>query len=184
MEGIKKQYYKFSPESALIDLQTSFDGLKTTDISSRQTIYGKNILQKVGGKSFFAKFFAQFKEALIILLMVSSAISFYLQDYRGATILAGTLLLNVIIGYIQEAKAEKIMESLKKMLFPIAKVKRDGKLIEEKAENLVPGDIIYIEEGDNVPADIRIIQESELQVNDFSLTGESNPVNKFHHEIA
>ena len=75
------------------------------------------------------------------------------------------------------------MESLKKMLFPIAKVKRNGKLIEEKAEELVPGDIIYIEEGDNVPADIRILQESELQANDFSLTGESNPVNKFTHAI-
>jgi len=76
------------------------------------------------------------------------------------------------------------MESLKKMLFPTAKVKRDGKLIEEKAENLVPGDIIYIEEGDNVPADIRILQESDLQANDFSLTGESNPMNKFTHAIA
>lgn len=75
------------------------------------------------------------------------------------------------------------MESLKKMLFPTAKVKRDGKLIEERAENLVPGDIIYIEEGDNVPADIRILQESDLQANDFSLTGESNPVNKFTHAI-
>jgi len=76
------------------------------------------------------------------------------------------------------------MQSLKKMLFPTAKVKRDGKLIEEKAENLVPGDIIYIEEGDNVPADVRILQESDLQANDFSLTGESNPMNKFTHAIA
>lgn len=75
------------------------------------------------------------------------------------------------------------MESLKKMLFPTAKVKRNGKLVEERAENLVPGDIIYIEEGDNVPADLRILQESELMSNDFSLTGESNPVNKFIHAI-
>lgn len=76
------------------------------------------------------------------------------------------------------------MQSLKKMLFPTAKVKRDGKLIEERAENLVPGDIIYIEEGDNVPADIRLLQDSDLQANDFSLTGESNPMNKFTHAIA
>jgi Ca2+-transporting ATPase len=115
--------------------------------------------------------------------MVSSLISLYLEDYRGAIILGATLLLNVIIGYVQEAKADRIMESLKKMLFPIVKVKRDGKLIETKAENLVPGDIVYIAEGDNVPADIRILEESELQANDFSLTGESNPVNKFTHAI-
>ncbi len=115
--------------------------------------------------------------------MVSDAISLYLQDFRGATILTFIILINAIIGYIQEAKAERIMESLKKMLHPNAKVKRHGKMIEELAEHLVPGDIVYIEEGDSVPADIRILQESELQTNDFSLTGESNPVKKFTHGI-
>ncbi len=180
----KENYYELLPEASLAALQTSFDGLKSEDIVARQKIYGKNMLKQVGGRSFFVKFFSQFKEVLIILLMASALISWYLQDYRGATILWIILLINVIIGYTQEAKAEKIMESLKKMLFPTAKVKRDGKLIEEKAENLVPGDIIYIEEGDNVPADIRILQESDLQANDFSLTGESNPMNKFTHAIA
>jgi P-type Ca2+ transporter type 2C len=179
----KEDYYKLSPEASLAALQTSFDGLKSSDILSRQTIYGKNILKQVGGRSIFIKFFSQFKEVLIILLWASALISRYLQDYRGATILWIILLINVVIWYAQEAKAERIMESLKKMLFPTAKVKRDGKLIEEKAENLVPWDIIYIEEGDNVPADIRILQESELQANDFSLTGESNPMNKFTHGI-
>lgn len=183
MEHNKQEWYKLSCDESLSVLQTSFDGLKTEDVVSRHAIYGKNVLQKIGKNNFFMKFISQFKEALIILLLWSSLLSLYLEDYRWAIILGGTLLLNVIIGYVQEAKADKIMESLKKMLFPVAKVKRDGKLIEEKAENLVPGDIIYIEEGDNVPADIRIIEESELQVNDFSLTGESNPVNKFHHEI-
>ena len=94
------------------------------------------------------------------------------------------ILINAIIGYIQEDKAERIMESLKKMLHPNAKVKRNGKMVEELAEELVPGDIVYIEEGDSIPADMRIIQESEFQTNDFSLTGESNPQNKFTHEIA
>lgn len=183
MEQSKQAWYTLSCEESLSALHSSFDGLKKEEVLARQSIYGKNILQKMGKNNFFVKFISQFKEALIILLLWSSLLSLYLGDYRWATILGGTLLLNVIIGYIQEAKADKIMESLKKMLFPIAKVKRDGKLIEEKAENLVPWDIIYIEEGDNVPADIRIIQESELQVNDFSLTGESNPVGKFHHTI-
>ena len=134
----KEDYYKLSHDESLAALQTTFDGLKKQDIAARQELYGKNTLKKINGKSFIFKIFSQFRETLIILLMASAAISFYLQDYRGATILGGILLLNVIIGYTQEAKAERIMESLKKMLFPIAKVKRDGKLIEEKAENLVP----------------------------------------------
>lgn len=88
--------------------------------------------------SFLIKFLRQFKDILIILLIVSDAISFYLEDYRGVTILTFIILLNAIIGYIQEAKAERIMESLKKMLHPNTKVKRDGKLVEELSENLVP----------------------------------------------
>jgi Ca2+-transporting ATPase len=138
MPQTKEDYYKLSHDESLSALQTTFDGLKKQDIATRQELYGKNTLKKIGGKSLLFKIFSQFRETLIILLMVSAAISFYLQDYRGATILGAILLLNVIIGYTQEAKAERIMESLKKMLFPTAKVKRDGKLIEDGAENLVP----------------------------------------------
>lgn len=75
------------------------------------------------------------------------------------------------------------MQSLKKMLNPIAKVKRDGKLIEVKASELVPGDIVFLDEGDSVPADLRIIEEMNLETNDFSLTGESSPVSKYIHAI-
>jgi Ca2+-transporting ATPase len=88
----------------------------------------------------------QFKDALIILLIIAVAISIYLQDYRGATIMAILLLVNVTIGYIQEAKAARIMDSLKKMLYPVAKVKREGKLVEIKASELVPGDVIFVDE--------------------------------------
>lgn len=88
--------------------------------------------------SFLVKFLKQFKDVLIILLIVSDVISFYLEDFRGVTILTFIILLNAIIGYIQEAKAERIMESLKKMLHPNAKVKRNGVMIEERAEELVP----------------------------------------------
>ncbi len=183
MEQIKKQYYQLSIEATLSDLQTSFDGLKKEAVPTREKIYGKNILTWFKKESFILKIFKQFKDILIILLIVSDAISLYLQDFRGATILTFIILINALIGYIQEAKAEKIMESLKKMLHPNAKVKRNGIMIEELAEELVPWDIVYIEEWDSIPADIRIIQESEFQTNDFSLTWESNPQNKFTHEI-
>ena len=82
MQQTKENYYELSPEASLAALQTSFDGLKSSDIVSRQLIYGKNILQQVGGRSWFIKFFSQFKEVLIILLMVSILVSLYLQDYR------------------------------------------------------------------------------------------------------
>ncbi|MFA6256464.1 MAG: cation-transporting P-type ATPase [Candidatus Absconditabacterales bacterium] len=183
MEGIKEQYYKLSPEEVLSALQTSFDGLKKEDIPTRENIYGKNILTELYHESSLKKFLKQFKDALIVLLIIAVVISIYLQDYRGATIMAILLLVNVCIGYFQEAKAERIMQSLKKMLYPVAKVKRDGKLIEVKASELVPGDIVFVDEGDSIPADLRIIQEMNLQTNDFSLTGESSPVNKYIHEI-
>lgn len=185
MEKIKElQCYKLTPQEALISLQTSFKGLEKEDIPTREKIYGKNMLIGLKKPSFFLKFLKQFKDILIILLIISDIISLYLQDFRGATILTFIILVNAIIGYVQEAKAERIMESLKKMLHPNAKVKRNGKMIEELAENLVPGDIVYIEEWDSIPADMRLIQESEFQTNDFSLTWESNPQNKFTHEIA
>lgn len=146
MEAIKGQYYKLSPEEALSVLQTSFDGLKKEDIPTREKIYGQNSLTELHHESAFHKFLKQFKDALIILLIVATAISLYMQDYRTATILTILLLANACMGYFQEAKAARIMESLKKMLHPVAKVKRDGNLIEVKSSELVPGDIVFIDE--------------------------------------
>jgi len=158
--------------------------LTTAEALQRQKIYWKNILKNVHKESLLLKFAKQFKDALIILLIASVIVSIYLQDYRWATILSIIVVINAVIWYVQEAKAEKIMQSLKKLLHPSAKVLRDGKLIEEKAENLVPWDIVYIQEWDSLPADLRVIDETNLQTNDFSLTWESSPVNKFTHEIS
>jgi Ca2+-transporting ATPase len=146
-------------------------------------MYGQNVLTNLHHESAFHKFLKQFKDALIILLIIAAVISIYLHDYRGASILAILLLVNVLIGYFQEAKAERIMQSLKKMLHPVAKVQRGGKLIEVKASELVPGDVVFVDEGDSIPADLRLIEEMNLQTNDFSLTGESSPVKKYVHAI-
>lgn len=97
MAQTKENYYELDHDAALAALQTSFDGLKSKDVIARQEIYGKNMLKKIGGRSLLFKFFSQFREVLIILLMVSSAISFYLQDYKGAIILMGLVILNVFI---------------------------------------------------------------------------------------
>jgi len=97
MEGIKQKYYQLSPEATLANLQTSFDGLKKEDIPTREKIYGKNILKELSRESTFKKFLKQFKDALIILLIIATAVSVYLQDYRGATILTILLLINACI---------------------------------------------------------------------------------------
>lgn len=180
----KMTFYQLTVQQSLDALNTSKDGLNSDDIVQRQKWYWKNMLKIKSSESQIFKFIKQFKDALIILLIVSMFIALYLQDYRWATILWVIVLVNAIIWYIQEAKAERIMQSLKKLLHPSTKVFRDWKIIEAPAENLVPWDIVYLQEWDNVPADLRIIQESNLQTNDFSLTWESNPVNKFTHEIS
>ena len=131
-------YYQVSFEETMDNLRTNKNGLTNKDALERIKIYGKNTLKEINKTPAWIKFLTQFKDVLIILLIVSMLISIYLEDYRGATILGIIVVINAIIGYVQEAKAEKIMESLKKMLFPTAKVKRNGKLIEEKGENLVP----------------------------------------------
>lgn len=180
----KIPYYQLEVQNVLQNLTTSEEWLSDQEVALRHNIYGFNILKELKHETIFHKIMKQFKDALIILLIVSAWISVYLQDYRGASILWAIVLLNACIGYFQEAKAEKIMQSLKKMLHPSAKVKRDGKLIEEQASKLVPWDIVYVEEGDSIPADLRVIQEMNLQTNDFSLTWESSPINKYIHAIA
>lgn len=126
---------------------------------------------------------AQFKDTMIILLLVSAGIAFALQDIRTATVLLAIVLINAWIGYRQEAKAERLLETLKHMVQSNAKIRVDSQVQEILAENLVPGDILVIQEGDTIPADMRIIEEHNLQTNDFSLTGESNPKRKHAHRI-
>lgn len=180
---MEKKAYQQESKELFVAIKTSKDGLSSKEVQKRLEEHGKNTLAEIKKTPRWIKFIQQFKDVLIILLIVSMIISIYLGDMRWATILGVIVLINATIGYLQEAKAEKIMDSLKWMLNPVAKVKRDGTLIEEKVENLVVWDIVYIEEWDNIPADLRIFEENNLQTNDFSLTGESSPVNKFTHAI-
>ena len=139
-------YYQLELPQIFEMLNTSQEGISATEVISRRQLYGENVLTDLHRESSFQKFLKQFKDALIILLIIATIISVYLQDYRGASILGTLLLVNALIGYFQEAKAEKIMQSLKKMLHPVTKVKRNGKLIEVKASELVPGDVVYLDE--------------------------------------
>ena len=149
-------------------------GLSLKNITSKN----KNVLLEEKQKSFFAIFFSQLKDPLIYILGVAFLISFLLKEYIDALIILTVVLLNALIGAFQERKAEKALESLKKMTTPSCIVKRDNKLQEIKAEDLVVGDIVILDTGRTIPADLRLISSSNLKIDESSLTGESIPTKK------
>lgn len=180
---MEKAFYQLSTKDSLTKLESNSKGISENQSISRQKIYGKNQLSAINKKNPLSLYFSQFKDLMIILLIISSGIAFYLSDYRTTIILLIIVFLNSLIGFIQEYKAEKILDSLKAIVHPQAKVLRENHLIEINSEDLVPGDIVFIEAGDAVPADLRLIEEMNLSTNDFALTGESNPTRKFTHPI-
>jgi len=159
-------------------LKTSESGLSNPDAQKRLAQYGENQLVTLAKTPKWLQFFLQFKNVLVIILIIAGVISFAIGDFRGGSIMFIIVLVNAVIGYFQEHKAERIMDSLKKLVQSPAKVYRDGELTELPQLELVPGDILYLEEGDKVPADVRIIESFDLRTNDFSLTGESMPQEK------
>ena len=171
------------------------DGLSEAEVNNRLEKYGKNELVKEKGKTAWQIFLGQFKDFLIYLLIFAIIISIVIGIYEGsrnpgtwsseytdAIVILAILIVNAILGFRQEYKAEKSLESLKKLAPHFATVRRNGKVQEISVEEIVPGDIILIEEGNKFPADIRLFKEFSLYVDEAILTGESKPVKK-HLEI-
>ena len=168
------------------------NGITKEEVLVRLEKYGKNELIKEKGKTAFQIFISQFKDFLIYLLYFAIAVSiiigmyegskpgaeFWSTEYTDALVIATIIIINAILGFYQEYQAEKSMESLKKMAPHFAKVRRDGQVKEIAAEDLVPGDIILVEDGDKFPADIRLIKQFSLYADEAILTGESQPVKK------
>lgn len=185
--GGKEQlaYYRQDIKDVLVQLEThQKNGLTTEEAATRLERDGPNQLQELHKKPLWYKYLRQYKDLMIILLMGSVVISLFVGDAETAVVLLALILFNTIIGFTQEFKAEQLMESLERLVVAEAKVIRDGKLMTVAAASLVPGDIVYIEEGDSIPADLRLITEAEMATNDFALTGESNPSRKFTHAIS
>ena len=176
--------YQIDATQVLKKLQSSKDGLAKVVAEERLGRFGSNTLAESHKTPWIVRYLKQFLDFMILLLLVSSVISYFLGDKRTAFVLLALIAFNTVIGFTQEFKAEKVMESLVKLIVPEAKVRRDSKLELIPSSEIVPGDIVYIEEGDSVPADIRLFEESELSTNDFALTGESNPSRKFIHAIS
>lgn len=165
------------------ELESSAKGLDSREVFLRLAKYGPNVLKKIKTTSLVFKFFLQFTDLLAITLMVGAVLAFFVSTPRDGLIILGIVVLNAIIGFIQEYKAEKILAAFKKNLPQRAKAIREGKETEIIASRIVPGDILILEEGDRVSADARLIESYNLKTNDFSLTGESSPQNKKCYDI-
>lgn len=184
MDKLEKPYYQLTPEQAIALLDSKARGLPEVEASKRRKAYGPNLLAVKKRASPFVTYARQFKDLMIVLLLVSGVISYYLEDPRTALVLLVLVFFNTTIGFLQEFKAERVMDSLSKLVLSEATILREGKKVALPSSELTIGDIAYIEEGNAVPADMRLIQEDELSTNDFALTGESNPSRKFIHAIA
>ena len=180
-EQNKQAYYTQSEEAVLSQLETSLEGLTTQEAQSRLEQYGRNELDEGEKKSLFMKFLDQFKDLMIIILIIAALLSVATEGMHGLTdaiIILAVVILNAAFGVYQEGQAEAAIEALKSMSSPLARVRRNGHVIEMDSKELVPGDIVLLEAGDVVPADMRLIEANSLQIEEAALTGESVPVQK------
>lgn len=164
-------------------LQSSKAGLSGADAVARLKQYGRNELIQKNKLSILKIFLHQFKDVMIFILLIAALISFAVGDSTDANVILIIVLLNAIIGFVQEYRAEKAMEALKKMSSLHATVRRGGEVIQITASDLVPGDIVILEAGMLVPADIRLTETYTLKIEEASLTGESLPVEKSPNEL-
>ena len=185
------EYYNETEQETLKALSTSENGLSETECAERLTRYGENKLKDGKRASIAKKFFMQFANVMVIILLAAAAVSAVIaivekqyEEFIDVGIILFIVLLNAVIGTVQECKAEKAMESLKKMSASFCKVRRDGQIKKIETEKLVPGDIVILEAGDVAPADIRLIKCTSLKAESSALTGESVSEEKFSHAIS
>jgi Ca2+-transporting ATPase len=175
---LNMDFYQASPEQLFSLLQTTSSGLNEEEAKNRSKKSGLNVLIETKKNSAFLLFISQFKDLMILILAGAALLSGWIGDWTDTLIILGILLLNAILGFVQEYKAEKAMDSLKKLTQTQSKVLRSGKVISIPASQLVVGDVILLEAGNQVPADIRFLEGFSLKIDESSLTGESLPVDK------
>lgn len=171
-------WHSISGEEALKQLDSTEKGLDDATAKQRLSKYGKNELKGKKKISPLFIFFRQFLDVMILVLALAAAISFFIGELADTVVILVILVLNAVIGFIQEYRAEKAIDALQKTAAPSSHVMRNDKVSEITAADIVPGDIILLEAGDIVPADIRLLEVDALKINEASLTGESNPIDK------
>ena len=154
------------------------EGLKSGDVEERQRHYGRNVLEEKKHRTLLQRFVGQLCDSLIFVLFAAAGISVLLGEYSDAVIILTVVVLNAAVGVVQEGKAQKALEALRNMTRLEAVVIREGVEQEIDAQELVPGDLVVLDTGCQVPADIRLIQSAGLKIEESALTGESEPVTK------
>lgn len=180
MDTLLGKHWHHLPTTEVLDLLDTDPqkGLDIFEIKRRQERFGKNVLTPKKGKSPLVRFLLQFNNPLVLILLLASAVTAVLKDPTDAAVIFGVVLINAIIGYIQESRAEHAIAALAKTMNAEATVVRSGQVVRLPAAELVTGDIVQLQAGARVPADLRLVTSRDLQVTEAALTGESLPVDK------
>ena len=173
-----EEWFRLSEDEVLAHFQADRNGLDSVEILRRRQAYGPNTLKKAKRRSAFQVFLDQFKDLLVIILIIAAVISMISGDVESTAVIFAVLLMNAVLGTVEHQKAEKSLDSLMALSAPVAWVLRDGKQQEVLSAEIVPGDILLLEAGDMIAADGRMLENYSLLVNESSLTGESFNVEK------
>ena len=174
-----KEWHAMESSDAIDHLEShEKSGLSEQEAVRRLDLYGTNELTRKQGQGVLVRFLLQFKQPLVIILLVATLITFLLKEYVDSAVILAVVLVNAIIGFMQESKAIRAIEALAKAMTSETTVLREGKKRRINSYDLVPGDMVLLQSGDKVPADMRLIHTKELQIDESALTGESIPVSK------
>ena len=173
-----RPWHTFSPEATYEALTSTEQGLSQQEAQRRQTKAGFNRLTPAASRGPFKRFFSQFHNVLIYVLLIAAGVTAAIEHWVDSGVIVGVVVINALIGFFQEGKAERALDAIRNILTLQAMVRRDGKHVLMPAEQLVPGDIVTLESGDKVPADLRLLQVKNLRADESMLTGESLPVEK------
>ncbi|HOT33934.1 MAG TPA: cation-transporting P-type ATPase [Rhodoglobus sp.] len=175
--------YLESVDDVVASFETTSTGLTTAQADEHRARFGSNVIVEVTHESGLRRYLRQYKDWMIVLLLASAVVTGILGDFGTAGVLVVLVVLNTLIGFVQEYRAEKTMEALERLVDPLSEVYRDGELTQVASTLLVVGDVVRLTEGSSVPADVRLIRSTAFSTNDFALTGESDPTRKFVQAI-
>ncbi|GMA58836.1 hypothetical protein GCM10025858_33390 [Alicyclobacillus sacchari] len=168
---MEQHWHALSDAECLQALGSSANGLSAEDVETRRRTHGLNLLSEGTKVSLLTVFLNQFRDFMILVLLAATLISGLLGEYTDAITIIAIIVLNGILGFVQEIRAERSLAALKELTAPVARVRRGGKVIEVLTKELVPGDIVLLEDGDRVPADGRILKAIAFDVEESALTG-------------
>ena len=178
------EWYVLNIEDVLKKLSCTTDGLSTQEAELRRSQYGPNVLPAPSRRSALMRFLVQFNNVLIYVLLAAAVITALLADWVDAGVIIGVVVINAIIGYAQEGKAERAVDAIRNILTHEALVLRDGSKVSKPVDDLVPGDVVFLSSGDKVPADLRLFYCKDLRIEEALLTGESVPVDKSPESVS